>query len=75
MFHPSAPWMITQKCKVAPRSFLGGRDLKHQKTEQLDKTGRSTVFCQEMEDLNTQNVKGKAQLMLTGTPLAAREGR
>ena len=67
--------MITQKCKAAPLSFLGSHDLKHQKMEQLDQTGRSTVFCQEMEDLNMQNTKGKAQLMLTETPLVQRERR
>lgn len=36
MLHPSAPWMGTWKCEVAPRSFLGSHDLRHQKMEQLD---------------------------------------
>lgn len=74
VFHPSVPWMGTQKCKAAPRSFLGSHDLKHENMEQLNKSGRSSAFHQETEDLSMGNTKGKVQQTPTLPLWRGREG-
>lgn len=55
----------TEMQSIAPWSFLGCHNLKHQNTKQLNKPGSSTAFHQETEELSMGNTEGKAQLTPT----------